>query len=220
MASYKETVGTAVVNYAGNYPGAADGELWYDSTNKDFKYQYANVTAAGSWRTGNNMNTARQTVGASGIYTSALAIGGSAPPGRLALTESYDGTSWTEVNDLGTARNNLVAVGADNTSSLAFGGATATANATNTESWNGTNWTEVNDLNTGRNSLADSGTVTSALAFGGATSPQGQTEQWNGTNWTEVNDLNTGRGALAGAGASNTAALGFGGGPPNVAITE
>ena len=51
MATYKEKVGTAVVNYAGNYPGAVDGELWYDSTNKGFQYQYANVTAAGSWRT-------------------------------------------------------------------------------------------------------------------------------------------------------------------------
>ena len=49
MATYKETVGTAVVNYAGNYPGAVDGELWYDSTNKDFKYQYANLTTAGAW---------------------------------------------------------------------------------------------------------------------------------------------------------------------------
>ena len=60
MATYKEKVGTSVVNYAGNYPGAVDGELWYDSTNKDFKYQYANVTAAGSWRTGGALNTARQ----------------------------------------------------------------------------------------------------------------------------------------------------------------
>ena len=40
MATYKEKVGTSVVNYAGNYPGAVEGELWYDSTNKDFKYLY------------------------------------------------------------------------------------------------------------------------------------------------------------------------------------
>ena len=52
MATYKETVGTAVTNYAGNNPGVVEGELWYDSTNKDFKYQYPNVTAAGSWKTG------------------------------------------------------------------------------------------------------------------------------------------------------------------------
>ena len=57
MATYKEKVGTSVVNYAGTYPGAVDGELWYDSTNKNFNYQYANVTAAGSWSTGNGLNT-------------------------------------------------------------------------------------------------------------------------------------------------------------------
>ena len=74
MATYKEKVGTSVVNYAGNYPGAVDGELWYDSTNKDFKYQYTNVTAAGSWRTGGAMNTARRQFGpsSSGTQTASL----------------------------------------------------------------------------------------------------------------------------------------------------
>ena len=52
MASYKETVGTAGTNYAGNNPAVLEGELWYDSTNKDFKYQYPSLTATGSWRTG------------------------------------------------------------------------------------------------------------------------------------------------------------------------
>ena len=39
MATYKQTVGTAVTNYAGDKPNVVEGELWYDSTNKDFKYQ-------------------------------------------------------------------------------------------------------------------------------------------------------------------------------------
>ena len=81
MATYKEKVGTAVVNYAGNYPGAVDGELWYDSTNKDWKYQYPNVSSAGSWRTGNSLNTARNQLGGAGTYTSALAFGGYDGPG-------------------------------------------------------------------------------------------------------------------------------------------
>ena len=55
MAKYKDLVGTAVVNFAGNNPAAVEGQLWYDSTNKDFKYQYPNVTSAGSWRTVNAM---------------------------------------------------------------------------------------------------------------------------------------------------------------------
>ena len=92
MATYKETVGTAVVNYAGNYPGAVDGELWYDSTNKDFKYRYANVTSAGSWSTGNSMNTAREQLAGNGLQTAALAIGGMTTT-EVANTESYNGTN-------------------------------------------------------------------------------------------------------------------------------
>ena len=42
MATYKEKVGTAVINFAGNYPGAVDGQLWYDSTNAAYKYQFPN----------------------------------------------------------------------------------------------------------------------------------------------------------------------------------
>jgi hypothetical protein len=93
MATYKQNVGTAVVNYAGNYPGAVDGELWYDSTNKDFKYQYANVTAAGVWATGGTMNTARYTLAGAGTATAGLAFGGYyAPPDTYyGNTEKYNG---------------------------------------------------------------------------------------------------------------------------------
>ena len=104
MATYKETVGTAVVNYAGNYPGVVKGELWYDSTNKDFKYQYPNVTSAGSWRTSGNMNTARNGMWGAGIATAALAFGGYPTTGD---TESWDGSTWTEMNNLNTARSQL-----------------------------------------------------------------------------------------------------------------
>ena len=34
MATYKETVGTSVVNYAGNYPGAVNGEPLNIFTNR------------------------------------------------------------------------------------------------------------------------------------------------------------------------------------------
>ena len=125
MATYKETVGTAVVNYAGNYPGAVKGELWYDSTNKDFKYQYPNVTAAGSWRTAGSLNQAKYEAAGAGVgtTTAGLSFGGrtTSPgaPGKLAKTELYDGTSWTEVNDLGTARNEIAGSGTS-TAALAF----------------------------------------------------------------------------------------------------
>ena len=42
MATYKDIHGTTVRNSAGNLTGAATGELFYDSTNSDFKYRYSN----------------------------------------------------------------------------------------------------------------------------------------------------------------------------------
>jgi hypothetical protein len=53
--------------------------------------------------------------------------------------------TWTEVNDLNTARARLAGAGTQ-TAALAFGG--SPAKRILTESWNGTSWTEVNDLNT------------------------------------------------------------------------
>ena len=102
MANYKDIHGTTVRNSAGNLSGAKEGELFFDSTNLDFKYQFPNVTSAGAWRTGNDMNTARNYLaGAAADNTAALASGGSP---NSALTESYNGTSWTEVADLNTGR--------------------------------------------------------------------------------------------------------------------
>ena len=63
MATYKESVGTAVTNVAGDFPGAADGELWFNSTAKTFQYQYAATT--GAWSTGGvvTMNLPAGTLG-------------------------------------------------------------------------------------------------------------------------------------------------------------
>ena len=77
MATYKQNVGTTVTNFAGNYPGAVDGELWYDSTNDDFKYQYANVTA--------------------GTFLIVASVSGSGTTGVGQLSFAAAGTSWQAV---------------------------------------------------------------------------------------------------------------------------
>ena len=224
MSTYKKIKGTAVQNNAGTLEGAADGQLWYDSTNTNFKYSYGATTTA--WSTGGDLNTARDGLAGAGIQTAALGFGGFVPPYQ-ALTESYDGTSWTEVNDLNTARRTGGSNGTQ-TSALYYGGQPTPTGSIITESWNGTSWTEVNDLNRNRAYyLAGAGVDnTSALAFAGGTdnpipSVTSETELWNGTSWTEVNDLNTARQELAGAGIQ-TAALAFGGDllPGIQAVTE
>ena len=86
--------------------------------------------------------TARQTGAGSGLQTAALYFAGkTAPTTRVANTEQYDGTSWTEVNDVNTARQQLGGSGTQ-TSSLAYGGFIPPDSAA-TELWNGTNWTEL-----------------------------------------------------------------------------
>ncbi len=50
-------------------------------------------------------------------------------------TESWNGTTWTEVNDLSTARNQIGGAGASGVSAVAFGGGTDTY----TEEWTADN---------------------------------------------------------------------------------
>ena len=76
MAEYKDIHGTPVRNSAGDLPGAKTGELFYDSTNLDFKYKFPNVTSTGAWRTGNSMNEARTQLSGAGTQTQAIAIAG------------------------------------------------------------------------------------------------------------------------------------------------
>ena len=146
MATYKDLVGTGVVNFAGNDPAAAKGQLWYNSSAYVWRYQFPAVTTTGSWRTGNNMNTPTQDGGGSGIYTAALHFGGYNPSGGdQTKNESYDGTSWTEVADLNTSTASNAGFGIQ-TSSVSAGSASPGYTA-NTELWNGSNWTEVNNQN-------------------------------------------------------------------------
>jgi len=202
---------------------------------KGFKVQtlssdpVASGLAGASWSSGGSLNVGKYWNGRSGAgtQTAGLIAGGHDGSGQVGTTESYNGSSWTEVNDLNTARNSATMGGAQ-TSALITGGGTAEAI---TESWNGSSWTEVNDLNTGRRQLAmaTGNANTSALAFGGYAPPTpgpvgytGLTESWNGSSWTEVSDLNTPRASLASTDGSATAALAIAGyrGPPTADRTK
>jgi hypothetical protein len=52
----------------------------------------------------------------------------------LQYTEAWDGTSWTEVADLATARSTNGGAGTQNTTALSFGGESPIT--TSTEEWN------------------------------------------------------------------------------------
>ena len=219
MATYKETKGSSVQNFSSDPSNPIAGQVWYNTTSNVLKISDGPLLSA--WATANSMNTARYGLVGVGTQSAALAFGGFNGNPAGYLTETWNGTNWTEVNDMSTKRTVTAGGAGTNTAALAFGGGIPTT--ANTETWNGTNWTEVNNLNTARYGLAGAGTNTAALAFASASGGnQKNTETWNGTNWTEVNDLNAAHGYLGNAG-TNTAALAFGGTSPSstyLALTE
>ena len=151
-------------------------------------------------------------MGTNGTATSALAYGGESGPPFLAITESWNGTNWTEVNDLNTARDKLAGAGEDNTNGLAIGGTNPGIVAI-TELWNGTNWTEQNDLSTATRQQAAAGTVSNALQFGGAnpgTNSSTITEEWTGAGapvgaWSTGGSLNLARKYMGSNGTQSSA---------------
>jgi hypothetical protein len=104
MATYKGIQGFGVETLASDptEPGSV-GQIFYNSTEGVFKTVKPGGVSAGTWASGGPMNTARAQISGAGTKDAALVFSGSVPP-VSALTESYNGSSWTEVNDLNTAR--------------------------------------------------------------------------------------------------------------------
>ena len=144
-----------------------------------------------------------------------------------ALVEEWDGTSWTEVADLNTARQDGGAVGTTTAALCVAGGfGNAPPNLAIVEEYNGTSWTEVADINTGRRQAGTSrqGTPSAALLFAGIDYPDPpygyvNTESYDGTCWTEVADMGTARYALGSSGTQGDS-LAFGGTFPAKTNTE
>ena len=151
--------------------------------------------------------------------------GESGPTDNLAETELWNGSSWTEVNDLNTARLDAAGIGIV-TAGLAAAGRKVDpdSNRSETESWNGTNWTEVGDVNTARydafGSRFDYTDSFIAGGFDGTDTRPGNTELWNGASWTEVADLNTARGAGASSGTQTAGIISGGNAPGNSSAVE
>ena len=187
-----------------------EGQLFFNSTANAFKETITDIPGA-SFASGGNMNSPGSNSGgaSNGTPTATLVFAGDRPS-RVTNTEQYNGSSWTEVNDMNTGRNNLGGFGLYNAAN-GFGGGTPSATDAN-ESWNGTSWTEVNNLNTARGNVAGCGLQTAGLAIGNSPN-SGITESFDGTSFTEVGDLNTGR-YVAMASGSPTAAILTGGANP------
>jgi len=215
LASATQGSTTASLAFAGatnpGSPSSADDEteLWNGST-------WAEQSG--------DLNTARRWPMGAGITTAALCGGGqTSPTATLDVSEEYDGSTWTEGDNLNTGRNAAGGCGTQTAAVVAAGRLGDSSSTDKTETYNGTSWTEVNACNTARNQVCTGiGLQTAALLVGGQPSPA-YTEQWDGTSWTEVGDLATGRSGGTSAGTSSLGLVGGGevpGSPGTTAATE
>ena len=161
-----------------------------------------------SWTNGGTVNDTFSSRGATGSITLALIWGGDGSPARVD-TEQYNGSAWTEVNDLNNGGGQMTS-GPTGTYTDTITAGRGTSNwQTNSEKWDGTSWTETAELNTARRACGAGGaSSTNSLVAGGNVPPNNATdvtESWDGTSWTETGDLNTARFAVTGFGNVSTA---------------
>ena len=183
MAGYKEIKGFQVQTRSEDpSPTEAQvGDFYYNSTTGQFKAISDGGAPIGTWASGANLNSARYGLAGVGASNSAALVFGGYPNGSTGATEQYNGSSWTELNDLNQARGYLDGAGTY-TAALAFAGLTPPSSGEGeTETWNGSSWTEVNDINNLRYNGGGDGTQTSALFFGGTPNPSPSvfTESWD-----------------------------------------
>ena len=211
MATYKEIRGSQIEAVATDPSYPVEGQVWYNTTSNVLKGQAA--TAAGAWSSAPALNTGRQEMGGNGTTTSALAYGGSTGSSyQVTNTELYNGSSWTEVNDLNQGRNHFSSTGANATAALAIAGMTYPGGSLSpaiVEQFNGTNWTEIADLPSAHANGTAFGTTSAAFALAAQDSAAANeaVDYYNGSTWTAVNDINTGRNNAAACGLSTSALL-------------
>ena len=182
----------------------------------------ATGVAGAAWASGGNLPVALyENAGAGTTHSAALNFGGqgndpSPAHPHSADTQTYNGTSWTEVNNLNNSRRSLSGAGTQ-TSALAFGGYTTPPGSdgtqVHTESWNGTSWTEKNNLSTKRKDAQGIGVSNTACICAGGNNGSGSVnnnESWNGTSWTEVAEINTTRERFAATGSSTAGIIATG----------
>jgi len=231
MATYKGIQGYSVQKLATD-PTATDsvGQLWYNSTTYDFKIS---VEGAGAWASGGNLNTVRTQAQGTGFgtQTATICAGGNTPAGITLVTESYDGTSWTNLaspsNLTYTAYTRMTAAGGTQTAGLVFGGNPGVAppwTTNDTEIWNGSTWTETGDMNTTHRLAGGLGTSGAAACCGGTVGPPGntvETEEFNGSTWAVIPGGNMATSMHSfGSWGSQTAGIVAGGAPGGKTVTE
>jgi len=198
--------------------------MWFNSGSGSLKvYGKAAGIPTGTWSSGAVINTGRGIGAGVGNTTAGLIWGGyrASPAAQLTVTESYNGTAWTEVNDLPTAVQFQARGGiGTQTAALSAGGEPTPNNQTESEIWNGSSWAENTEMNSPHVKSGGAGSQTAGIVITSITPGSANVELWDGSSWTEVANVNTKGGDGAGFGSSTAAIYTGGERPGTVAITE
>ena len=211
MADYKAIKGHNIETVAGDPSVLQAGDIWYSNTTR--KIRGVHLATTGSWSTGGTLNSARRGAAMTGETNTAAHCFGGELPATTDNSEEYDGSSWTEGDNMNDGRQRLGGCGTQ-TAGFAVGGESPSPNPKlKSETYNGSSWTEAADYNTARAHNNVFGTTTAAVNVGGTPGSITACEEFNGTSWTEVTDLPA---HIYGGGTAGTISNGmvFAGQPP------
>ena len=183
-----------------------------------------NVITAGAWASGPAMGTGRYLggYGTNTPTTAAITFGGHSTT-STSLTETFDGSSWSEQPDMNTARSRIKGFGTQ-TAAAVMGGrqvGTPVNNMDDTEEYNGSSWTSVTNYPSDNRGIGGAGTQTAGLAIGATDPAIANVFDYDGTNWTAAEgNLNTARGYVSGWGTQTAAGAAGGSVSPNKQYEE
>ena len=217
MTTYKSIIGKNIKSVSTNITGdQSEGQIWFNTTENAFKAAL-NVTTPGAFSSGGTLPQIVSGAGSAGVQTAAFLVGGlQYPSDTKNRTYEYDGSSWTQVNNL---PNNFFGGNScgTQTAGFIFGSYAGYGVEEATYHYDGTNWTSggsLPDIGPAYASAGGGGTSTAAVACGGFGDPGSATQvlEYNGSSWTaNPNSLPTGNYNQAGDGTAT--ALWLAGGP-------
>ena len=209
MTTYRALKGYSIKSVTSDPANTKEGQIWYNSSTKSIKLS----PKIGAWASGGNLNRGSRFGGGLGTQTAMAKFSG---PSHERETEHYDGSSWTNVNDMNDDHFTCASFGTQTAGVAAGGHKSPTPRARNdTEEYDGTTWSNAEDMPAGRQAPQGAGTLTAGIIMGGVLDPPGDqiagSFEYDGTDWTAGGDMNTARNGNNSAGGTQTAAWIIGG---------
>ena len=143
-----------------------------------------------SWSTGGSTTHDRGVAGSGGTQTAGVVFGGYHDSDESLTTEEYNGTSWSNGNDMVAGLAYTAGSGPTQTWQICSGGSSynpTVSNVTTTQTYNGTNWANESVASDGRSAGGMTGAEDNTLFHHGSLESYPQStphaQYWNGSSW-------------------------------------